>query len=54
MKPHANARLSLNGRELLVYQLLSEGWSLAQIAEAGRAAVVLRGPPACSPTAPDR
>jgi transposase InsO family protein/transposase len=35
MKLHANARLSLKGRELLIDRVLSEGWSLARAAEAG-------------------
>jgi transposase InsO family protein len=34
MKLHANARLSLKGRELLIDRVLSEGWSLARVAEA--------------------
>ena len=34
MKLHANARLSLKGRELLVDRVLLEGWSLAAVAEA--------------------
>ena len=34
MKLHANARLSVKGRELLVDRILMEGWSLAQAAEA--------------------
>jgi transposase len=34
MKLHANARLSVKGRELLIDRILAEGWSLAQAAEA--------------------
>jgi transposase len=34
MKLHANARLSLKGRELLIDRVLSEGWSLARVTEA--------------------
>lgn len=34
MKLHANARLSVKGRELLVDRILTQGWSLAQAAEA--------------------
>ena len=34
MKLHANARLSLKGRELLVDRVSSAGWSLTQAAEA--------------------
>jgi transposase InsO family protein len=34
MKLHANARLSVKGRELLVDRSLSQGWSLARAAEA--------------------
>jgi transposase InsO family protein len=34
MKLHANARLSLKGRELLVDRVLLEGWSLARVAAA--------------------
>jgi transposase InsO family protein/transposase len=34
MKLHANARLSLKGRELLIDRVLSQGWSLARVAEA--------------------
>jgi transposase-like protein len=34
MKLHANARLSVKGRELLVDRILLQGWSLAQAAEA--------------------
>jgi transposase InsO family protein/transposase len=34
MKLHANARLSLKGRELLIDRVLSEGWSLARVADA--------------------
>ena len=34
MKLHANARLSLKGRELLVDRVESAGWSLTQAAEA--------------------
>ncbi len=34
MKLHANARLSVKGRELLVDRILRQGWSLAQAAEA--------------------
>ncbi len=34
MKLHANARLSVKGRELLVDRILVEGWSLAHAAEA--------------------
>jgi transposase InsO family protein/transposase len=34
MKLHANARLSLKGRELLIDRVLLEGWSLAAVAEA--------------------
>ena len=34
MKLHANARLSLKGRELLIDRVLSQGWSLAQVADA--------------------
>lgn len=34
MKLHANARLSVKGRELLVGRILVDGWSLAQAAEA--------------------
>ncbi len=34
MKLHANARLSVKGRELLVDRLLGQDWSLAQAAEA--------------------
>jgi transposase len=35
MKLHANARLSLKGRELLIDRVLSEGWSLARAEAAG-------------------
>ena len=34
MKLHANARLSVKGRELLVERILLQGWSLAQAANA--------------------
>jgi transposase InsO family protein len=34
MKLHANARLSVKGRELLVDRILVDGWSLTQAAEA--------------------
>jgi hypothetical protein len=34
MKLHANARLSLKGRELLVDRVEGAGWSLTQAAEA--------------------
>jgi transposase len=34
MKLHANARLSVKGRELLIDRILTQGWSLAQAAEA--------------------
>ncbi len=34
MKLHANARLSLKGRELLIDRVLAAGWSLTQAAEA--------------------
>ena len=34
MKLHANARLSLKGRELLVHRVKVEGWSLMEAAEA--------------------
>ena len=34
MKLHANARLSVKGRELLVDRVLVVGWSLTQAAEA--------------------
>ena len=34
MKLHANARLSLKGRELLVYRVKVAGWSLMEAAEA--------------------
>jgi transposase len=34
MKMHANARLSLKGRELLVARVESAGWSLSAAAEA--------------------
>jgi transposase len=34
MRLHANARLSLKGRELLVDRVQGAGWSLAQAAEA--------------------
>ncbi|HEX7461991.1 MAG TPA: leucine zipper domain-containing protein, partial [Dermatophilaceae bacterium] len=34
MKLHANARLSVKGRELLTDRILTGGWSLAQAAEA--------------------
>ena len=34
MKLHANARLSVKGRELLVGRVESAGWSLTQAAEA--------------------
>jgi transposase-like protein len=34
MKLHANARLSVKGRELLVDRVLVVGWSLAEAAEA--------------------
>jgi hypothetical protein len=34
MKLHANARLSVKGRELLVDRICRQGWSLAQAAEA--------------------
>jgi transposase len=34
MKLHANARLSVKGRELLVDRILDRDWSLAQAAEA--------------------
>ena len=34
MKLHANARLSVKGRELLVDRMLIQGWSLTQAAEA--------------------
>jgi transposase len=34
MKMHANARLSVKGRELLIDRTLSQGWSSAQAAEA--------------------
>ena len=34
MKLHANARLSVKGRELLVDRILMQGWSLTKVAEA--------------------
>ena len=34
MKLHANARLSVKGRELLVDRVVNGGWSLTQAAEA--------------------
>src|ERR1017187_8494442 len=34
MNLHANARLSVKGRELLIDRILTQGWSLAQAAEA--------------------
>jgi transposase len=34
MKLHANARLSVKGRELLVDRILERDWSLAQAADA--------------------
>lgn len=34
MKLHANARLSVKGRELLIDRIVAQGWSLAQAAEA--------------------
>lgn len=34
MKLHANARLSVKGRELLIDRILAQGWSLTQAAEA--------------------
>ena len=34
MKLHANARLSVKGRELLVDRVLVAGWSLSSAAEA--------------------
>jgi len=34
MKLHANARLSVKGRELLIDRILTRGWSLTQAAEA--------------------
>jgi len=34
MKLHANARLSVKGRELLIDRILMQGWSLVQAAEA--------------------
>ena len=34
MKLHANARLSVKGRELLIDRMLTQGWSLTQAAEA--------------------
>src|SRR5215207_9436812 len=34
MKLHANAALSLKGRELLVQRVVEEGWSLTKAAEA--------------------
>ena len=34
MKTHANARLSLKGRELLVGRVQTAGWSLSAAAEA--------------------
>jgi transposase InsO family protein len=34
MKLHANARLSVKGRELLIDRILTQSWSLAQAAEA--------------------
>jgi transposase len=34
MKLHANARLSVKGRELLTDRILTQGWSLTQAAEA--------------------
>src|SRR5690349_13289436 len=34
MKTHANARLSLKGRELLVARVQAAGWSLSSAAEA--------------------
>jgi transposase len=34
MKLHANARLSVKGRELLIERIVTSGWSLAQAAEA--------------------
>lgn len=34
MKLHANARLSVKGRGLLIDRIVSQGWSLAQAAEA--------------------
>ena len=34
MKMHANARLSLKGRELLIERVVDAGWSLSAAAEA--------------------
>ena len=34
MKMHANARLSLKGRELLIERIATAGWSLSAAAEA--------------------
>ena len=34
MKLHANARLSVKGRELLIDRIHTQGWSLSQAAEA--------------------
>jgi hypothetical protein len=36
MKMHANARLSLKGRELLIERVEDARWSLIAAAEAGR------------------
>jgi hypothetical protein len=46
MKLHANARLSVKGRELLVDRILMQGWSLAQAAEAPES-VTARLPSGC-------
>ena len=35
MELHANARLSIKGRELLVDRIESSGWSVMNAAEAG-------------------
>ena|ERR1700722_17144101 len=42
MMLHANARLSVKGRELLVDRILVDGWSLERAAEAACAALGLK------------
>ena len=42
MKMHANARLSLKGRELLIDRVENAGWSLIAAAEAAGSAIAPR------------
>jgi leucine-zipper of insertion element IS481 len=52
MKLHANARLSAEGRELLIDRMLTQGWSLTQAAEAPGVSerTTAKGPSPCAPS----